>query len=38
MPVMFAPENFRWWLKDDDPRSESHKLALGRPLDGPLRI
>jgi len=35
---MFAPENFRWWLKDDDPRSESHKLALGRPLDGPLRI
>jgi putative SOS response-associated peptidase YedK len=38
MPVMFAPENFRWWLKDDDARSESHKLALERPLEEPLKI
>ena len=38
MPVMFAPENFRWWLKNDDMRSESHKLALERPLDEPLKI
>jgi putative SOS response-associated peptidase YedK len=38
MPVMFAPENFRWWLKDDDARSDGHKLALERPLDEPLKI
>ena len=38
MPVMFAPENFRWWLKDDDPRNEGYKLALGRPLEEPLKI
>jgi putative SOS response-associated peptidase YedK len=38
MPVMFAPENFRWWLKDDDARSEGHKLALERPLEEPLKI
>ena len=38
MPLMFAPEKFRWWLKDDDARSESHKLALERPLEEPLKI
>src|ERR1035437_9599886 len=38
MPVMFAPENFRWWLKDDDPRDDGYKLALRRPLDEPMKI
>ena len=27
-----------WWLKDDDPRSESHKMALERAPDDPLKI
>jgi putative SOS response-associated peptidase YedK len=30
--------NFRWWLKDDDPRDDGYKLALGRPLDEPMKI
>jgi putative SOS response-associated peptidase YedK len=38
MPLMFAPENFRWWLKDDDPRDDRYRLALDRPLDVPLKI
>jgi putative SOS response-associated peptidase YedK len=38
MPVMFSPASFNWWMNDDDPRSEMHKLAMGRPLDGPLKI
>src|ERR1035437_4366231 len=28
MPVIIAPSHYGWWLKDDDPRSESHKMAL----------
>jgi putative SOS response-associated peptidase YedK len=38
MPGIIAPNHFDWWLKDNDPRSESHKLALGRPLDEPMKI
>jgi putative SOS response-associated peptidase YedK len=38
MPVILAPCHFGWWLKDNDPRSESHKMALGHPLDEPLKI
>jgi putative SOS response-associated peptidase YedK len=38
MPVIMGPNNFGWWLKDDDPLSESHKLAMGDPLEGPLKI
>ena len=38
MPVMFSEASFNWWMNDDDPRSEMHKLVLGRPLDGPLKI
>jgi len=38
LPVIIAPSHFGWWLKDDDACSESHKLALDRPLDEPLKI
>ena len=38
MPVIIAPSHFGWWLKDDDPRSESHKMALDRAPDDPLKI
>lgn len=38
MPVIIPSDHFDWWLKDDDPRSEMHKLALENPLDGPLKI
>ena len=38
MPVIIAPNHYGWWLKDDDARSESHKMALGHPLDEPLKI
>jgi len=34
MPVIMAPNHYGWWLKDDDGRSESHKMALGHPLEG----
>jgi hypothetical protein len=32
-----APCHFGWWQKDDDGRSESHKIALGHPLEEPLK-
>ena len=38
MPVIMAPNHYGWWLKDDDARSESHKMALGHPLEEPLKI
>jgi putative SOS response-associated peptidase YedK len=38
MPVFIAPNHFEWWLKDDNPRSESHKMAMDFPLDEPLKI
>ena len=38
MPVIIAPSHFGWWLKDDDPRTESHKMALERAPDDPLKI
>ena len=38
MPVIIAPSHYGWWLKDDDPRSESHKMALERASDDPLKI
>ena len=38
MPVIMAPNHYGWWLKDDDGRSESHKMALGHPLEEPLKI
>jgi putative SOS response-associated peptidase YedK len=38
MPVIMAPCHYGWWLKDDDARSESHKMALGHPLEEPLKI
>ena len=38
MPVIMAPYHYDWWLKDDDARSESHKMALGHPLEEPLKI
>ena len=38
MPVMFSEASFNWWMNDDDPRSEMHKLVLGPSLDGPLKI
>jgi hypothetical protein len=27
-----------WWLTEGDERSEAHKLALGHPLEEPLKI
>jgi putative SOS response-associated peptidase YedK len=38
MPVIMAPNHFGWWLKDDGERSESHKMALGHPLEELLKI
>jgi putative SOS response-associated peptidase YedK len=38
MPVIMAPNHYGWWLKDDGGRSESHKMALGHPLEEPLKI
>jgi putative SOS response-associated peptidase YedK len=38
MPVIMATNHFGWWLKDDDGRSESHKMALGHPLEEPMKI
>jgi putative SOS response-associated peptidase YedK len=38
MPVIMAPNHYGWWLKDDGERSESHKMALGHPLEEPLKI
>jgi putative SOS response-associated peptidase YedK len=38
MPVIMAPNHFGWWLKEGDERSESHKMALGHPLEAPLKI
>jgi putative SOS response-associated peptidase YedK len=38
MPVIIAPNHFGWWLKDDDTRSESHKMALERAPDDALKI
>ena len=38
VPVIIPPNHFDWWLKDDDGRSESHKMALGHPLEEPLKI
>ena len=38
MPVIMAPNHFSWWLKDDGERGESHKMALGHPLEEPLKI
>ncbi len=38
MPFIMAPNHFGWWLKDEDGRSESHKMALGHPLEEPLKI
>lgn len=33
-----AVSHFGWWLKDDDARSESHKMALERAPDDALKI
>ena len=33
-----ASNHYGWWLEDDDPRSESHKMALGHPLEEPMKI
>jgi len=38
MPVIMAPNHYSWWLKDDDARSEAHMMALGHPLEEPLKI
>jgi putative SOS response-associated peptidase YedK len=38
MPVIIAPSHFGWWLKDDDSRSESHKMVLERAPDDALKI
>ena len=38
MPVIIPPNHYGWWLKDDDGRSESHKMALGHPLEEPMKI
>jgi hypothetical protein len=38
LPVIMAPNHYGWWLKGDDGRSESHKMALGHPLEEPLKI
>ena len=36
--VILQSRHYGWWLKDDDERSESHKMALGYPLEEPLKI
>jgi len=33
-----SPNHYGWWLKEGDERSESHKMALGHPLEEPLKI
>jgi putative SOS response-associated peptidase YedK len=38
MPIIMAPNHFGWWLKDNGERSEAHKMALGHPLEEPLKI
>ena len=38
MPVIMAPNHYSWWLKEGDERSEAHMMALGYPLDEPLKI
>jgi putative SOS response-associated peptidase YedK len=38
MPVIIASNHFGWWMKDDDPRSEMHKLAMDAPPDEPMKI
>jgi putative SOS response-associated peptidase YedK len=38
MPVIMAPCHYGWWLKEGDACSESHKMALGHPLEEPLKI
>lgn len=38
MPVIFTAGQSDWWLRDDNPRSESHHLVLDRPVEGPLKI
>ena len=38
MPVIMAPNHYDWWLKDGGERGESHKMALGHPLEEPLKI
>ena len=38
MPVIMASNHFSWWLKDGGERGESHKMALGHPLEEPLKI
>ena len=38
MPVLIAPEHFAWWLNDTNPSSEAHLMALGHPLNEPLKI
>jgi hypothetical protein len=38
MPVIMTPNHYGWWLKDGDGRGKSHKMALGHPLEEPLKI
>ena len=38
MPVITAPNHFGWWLKDDDARDDGYKMAIGHPLEGPMKI
>jgi len=38
MPVIMASCHYDWWLKEGDERSEAHKMALGHPLEEPLKI
>ena len=38
MPVIMAACHYDWWLKEGDERSEAHKMALGHPLEEPLKI
>jgi len=38
MPVIIALNHVGWWMKDDDPRSEMHKLAMDATPDEPLKI
>jgi putative SOS response-associated peptidase YedK len=38
MPAIIPPNHFGWWLKNDDGRSESHKMAMGHPLEEPMKI
>ena len=38
MPVIIASNHYSRWMKDDDPRSEMHKLAMDATPDEPLKI